>query len=109
MKMTDPITKSKSTVSPYIKRHTAPTITIEPPTDTDFSPLASRTVIPIIKAVNGNIVLAPQPSVLSEDIAALANAIDKRVDALINYLEKWIQVGNLKMTNIKEYIQNYHD
>ena len=60
---------------------------------------------PVTKALSGKTVLAPQPSVLSEDIAA----IDKRVDALINYLEKWIQVGNFRMTNTKEYIQNYHD
>ena len=60
---------------------------------------------PVTKALSGKTVLAPQPSVLSEDIAA----IDKRVDALINYLEKWVKVGNLNMTNIKEYIQNYQD
>ena len=99
----EPITKSKSTVSPYIKTHTTPPITIDPPTDTDFSPLASRTMLPITKAVSGNTVLAPQPSTISPDIAA----IDKRVDGLINYLEQWIKVGNLNMTNIKEYIQNF--
>ena len=92
--MSDPITKSKSTVSPYIKTHKTPPITIDPPTET---------AMPITKAVNGNIVLAPQPSTISADIAA----IDKRVDGLINYLEQWIKVGNLNMSNIKEYIEKF--
>ena len=91
----NPITKSKSTVSPYIKTHTTPPSTsVESPTDT---------AMPITKAVNGNIVLAPQASEQTADIAA----IDKRVDGLINYLEQWIKVGNLNMNNIKEYIQNF--
>ena len=90
----EPITKKKITVSPFNKPPSS-----EPVPDDLPAPE------PITKTVTGNTVVAPQPSVLSEDIAA----IDKRVDALINYLEKWIQVGNLKMTNIKDYIQNYHD
>ena len=92
--MSDPITKSKSTVGPYIKTHTTPPITIDPPTET---------MMPITKAVSGNIVLAPQVSEQTADIAA----VDKRVDGFINYLEQWIKVGNLNMTNIKEYIQNF--
>ena len=90
----EPIIKKSSMVSPFTK----------PPSS---EPVPDETPVPdpVTKALSGKTVLAPHPSVLSEDIAA----IDKRVDALINYLEKWIQVGNLKMTNIKEYIQNYQD
>ena len=90
----EPIIKKSSMVSPFTKPPSS-----EPVPDDTPAPQ------PVTKALSGKTVLAPQPSVSPEDIAA----IDKRVDALINYLEKWIQVGNLKMTNIKEYIQNYHD
>ena len=94
----EPIIKKSSMVSPFTKPPSS-----EPVPDDTPAPE------PVTKALSGKTVLAPQPSVLSEDIAALANAIDKRVDALINYLEKWVKVGNLNMTNIKEYIQNYQD
>ena len=105
----DPISRKKTSVSPFNKVPSSESV----PDDTPASPASleplARPPQPVTKALSGKTVLAPQPSVSPEDIAALANAIDKRVDALINYLEKWIQVGNLKMTNIKEYIQNYHD
>ena len=90
----EPIIKKSSMVSPFTK-----------PPSSESVPDDTPAPQPVTKALSGKTVLAPQPSVSPEDIAA----IDKRVDALINYLEKWIQVGNLKMTNIKEYIQNYHD
>ena len=93
MKM-DPISRKKTSVSPYNKKDTPE----YPPPDTSAPD-------PISKSITGNTVLAPEPSEPVTDLAS----VDKRVDALINYLEKWIQVGNLKMTNIKEYIQNYHD
>ena len=88
----DPIAKKKSTLSPFNKA---------PPSEQipDNTPAPD----PITKAVSGNTVLAPQPSTISADIAA----VDKRVDGLINYLEQWIKVGNLNMNNIKEYIQNF--
>ena len=90
----EPISRKKTSVSPF---------NIPPSSEPvpDYTPAPE----PIRKPITGNTVLAPEPSEPVTDLAS----VDKRVDALINYLEKWIQVGNLKMTNIKEYIQNYHD
>ena len=92
----NPIAKKKSTLSPFNKA---------PPSEAipDNTPAPD----PITKAVSGNTVLAPQASEQTADIAAVALAVDKRVDGLINYLEQWIKVGNLNMNNIKEYIQNF--
>ena len=92
--MSEPIAKKKATLSPFNKVPSS-----EPIPDETVAP------DPITKAVSGNTVLAPQVSEQTADIAA----VDKRVDGLINYLEQWIKVGNLRMNNIKEYIQNYHD
>ena len=89
----EPISKKKSSVSPYIK------------TETPESPAPDTPAPdPITKALSGNTILAPQVSVSSADIIA----IDKRIDGLINYLEKWIKVGNLNMSNIKEYVENFN-
>ena len=57
---------------------------------------------PIIRN-QGNRSVAPGLPEYVTDIMA----VDRRVEALIDYLEHWIRVGNLKMTDIRDYIQNY--
>ena len=89
MKM-DPISRKKTSVSPYTKK------------DTPESPPSG---IPGPDPISKHTVVAPEPPETFTDI----ETVDRRVEALIDYLEKWIQVGNLKMTDIKDYIQNYHN
>ena len=81
----EPITKKKTSVSPFIK--------IEPhipeKDDTEVADPISRTRT-----------LAPGPTITITDL----QAVDKRVDALIDYLEHWIKVGNLEMMGVREYV-----
>ena len=86
MKM-EPITKKKTSVSPFIKTESH----IPEKEDTEVADPISRTRT-----------MAPGPTITIIDL----NAVDKRVDALIDYLEHWVRVGNLKMTDIRDYIQN---
>ena len=124
----EPITKKKATVSPFNK--TTPNepveedvsnksssnpistdvVTIpEPPTpnpnvddDDEGTEINLPSSDPIIRN-QGNRSVAPSPPEYVTDIMA----VDRRVEALIDYLEHWIRVGNLKMTDIRDYIQNY--
>ena len=122
----EPITKKKATVSPFNK--TTPNepveedvsnksssnpistdvVTIpEPPTpnpniDEEETEINIPSADPIIRN-QGNRSVAPSPPEYVSDVMA----VDRRVEALIDYLEHWIRVGNLKMTDIKDYIQNY--
>ena len=57
---------------------------------------------PIIRN-QGNRSVAPSPPEYVSDVMA----VDRRVEGLIDYLEHWVRVGNLKMTDIRDYIQNY--
>ena len=123
----EPITKKKATVSPFNK--TTPNepveedvsnksssnpistdvVTIpEPPTpnpnvdDDDETEVNVPSSDPIIRN-QGNRSVAPSPPEYVSDVMA----VDRRVEGLIDYLEQWIKVGNLKMTDIRDYIQNY--
>ena len=125
----EPITKKKATVSPFNK--TIPNDPIEedvsnktssnpiitdavsavvaplPPTpnpnvDDEGTEINLPSSDPIIRN-QGNRSVAPSPPEYVSDVMA----VDRRVEALIDYLEQWIKVGNLKMTDIRDYIQNY--
>ena len=123
----EPITKKKATVSPFNK--TTPNDPIEedvsnkpqsnpiitdvvtipepqtpnPNIDDDEEPeINVPSSDPIIRN-QGNRSVAPSPPEYVSDVMA----VDRRVEALIDYLEQWIRVGNLKMTDIRDYIQNY--
>ena len=127
----EPIAKKKATVSPFNK--TTPNELIEedvsnkpqsnpiitdavtavvapvPPTpnpnvddDDEKTEIYVPSSDPIIRN-QGNRSVAPSPPEYVSDVMA----VDRRVEALIDYLEQWIRVGNLKMTDIREYIQNY--
>ena len=123
----EPIAKKKATVSPFNK--TTPNdpieedvsnktssnpistdvVTIpEPPTpnpnvdDDEGTEINIPSSDPIIRN-QGNRSVAPSPPEYVSDVMA----VDRRVEALIDYLEHWIRVGNLKMTDIRDYIQNY--
>ena len=87
----DPISRKKTSVSPYTKKDTPES----PPPDTSAPD-------PIRKPITGNTVLAPEPPETFTDV----ETVDRRVEALIDYLEQWIRVGNLKMTDIRDYIEN---
>ena len=87
----DPISRKKTSVSPYTKKETPES----PPPEIPGPD-------PISKPVTGNTVLAPEPPETFTDV----ETVDRRVEALIDYLEQWIRVGNLKMTDIRDYIGN---
>ena len=123
----EPITKKKATVSPFNK--TTPNDPIEEDTSNkpQSNPIITDVVTipepqtpnpniddeeeteinvpssdPIIRN-QGNRSVAPSPPEYVSDVMA----VDRRVEGLIDYLEQWIKVGNLKMTDIRDYIQNY--
>ena len=123
----EPITKKKATVSPFNKTTPNDPIEEETTTNTSSYPIITDVVTitepptpnpnvdddekteinvpssePIIRN-QGNRSVAPSPPEYVSDVMA----VDRRVEALIDYLEHWIRVGNLKMTDIKDYIQNY--
>ena len=126
----DPIAKKKATVSPFTETTPNEPIEEEKQNGTSYNPIitdgTNHVVAPIITPNpddddddNGkqtplqvsepiirnqtNRSVAP---VLPEYVSDIM-AVDRRVEALIDYLEQWIRVGNLKMTDIKDYIQNY--
>ena len=33
--------------------------------------------------------------------------LERKLNGLMDYLEKWINVGNLNMNDLKQYIENY--
>ena len=33
--------------------------------------------------------------------------LERQLNGLLDYLEKWIDVGNLSMSDVKEYVQSY--
>ena len=105
----EPISRKKTSVSPFIKTETPEPVPDETPVAEPISkPITGNTVLapePISEPITENTVLAPE----QQEIVADIETVDRRVEALIDYLEKWIQVGNLKMTDIKDYIQNYHN
>ena len=86
MKM-DPISRKKTSVSPYTKKDTPES----PPPD-----------IPGPDPISKHTVVAPEPPETFTDI----ETVDKRIDAIINYLEQWVEVGNLSMRDIRDYIEN---
>ena len=126
----EPIAKKKATVSPFNK-----TIPNEPiQEDTSNKPQSNPIITDVVTAVvapvpptpnpnidddeepeinvpssdpiirnQGNRSVAPSPPEYVSDVMA----VDRRVEGLIDYLEQWIRVGNLKMTDIRDYIQNY--
>ena len=40
----------------------------------------------------------------TSQLAAKVDALNQKLDCLINFLEKWANVGNLTMRDIKEYV-----
>ena len=133
----EPIAKKKATVSPFNKTTPNDPIEEDTTTNTSSNPISTDVVTipepptpnpnvddddegrtdvleprepeinvpssdPIIRN-QGNRSVAPSPPEYVSDVMA----VDRRVEALIDYLEQWIKVGNLKMTDIRDYIQNY--
>ena len=126
----EPITKKKATVSPFNK--TIPNEPIEE--DTSNKPQSNPIITDAVSAVVAPLPPTPNPNVDDDDETEInipssepiirnqgnrsvapsppeyvsdVMAVDRRVEALIDYLEQWIRVGNLKMTDIRDYIQNY--
>ena len=64
-----------------------------------------------VKNASGNVITLPSSAgtvALTSDITSASstltstvNAQKERIDRLLNYLEKWISVGNLSMSDIK--------
>ena len=128
MKM-EPIAKKKATVSPFNK--TIPNEPIEE--DTSNKPQSNPIITDAVSAVVAPLPPTPNPNVDDEgteinlpcsdpiirnqgnrsvapglpEYVSDVMAVDRRVEGLIDYLEQWIKVGNLKMTDIRDYIQNY--
>ena len=102
----DPISRKKTSVSPYNKKDIPESPPPEIPAPNPISkPITGNTVLapePISEPITENTVLAPEQQELVTDI----ETVDRRVEALIDYLEQWIRVGNLKMTDIRDYIEN---
>lgn len=124
----EPITKKKATVSPFNKTTPNDPIEEETTTNTSSTPIITDVVtIPEPSTPNPNVddddekteinVPSSEPIIRNQGNRSVAPglpeyvtdlmAVDRRVEALIDYLEQWIRVGNLKMTDIREYIQNY--
>ena len=40
----------------------------------------------------------------TSQLAAKVDALNQKLDRLINYLEKWANIGNITMRDIKEYV-----
>ena len=126
---TEPISKSNNlTVSPYIKRDVIP----EEKDDVIIpNPISRyRTIAPIGTTSNTGTQTEPTPEEASLDpiiiggssmttilqagsgsiisILVQKNAeLERQLNGLLDYLEKWIDVGNLNMSDIKDYVQNY--
>ena len=124
----EPISKSTLTVSPYIKRELpeveddiplapdpisrpttlAPigeTSTTGTQTEQEDSPVLDPIIICNSSSVT-HIFQAAGGSVIS--ILVRKNAeLERKLDGLMDYLEKWINVGELNMNDIKQYIENY--
>ena len=127
----EPISKSNNlTVSPYIKREVIPEenddIIIPNPisryrtiapigttsntgTQTE-STTDEATLDPIIiggsSTTINNLFQSGSGSIIS--ILVQKNAeLERQLNGLLDYLEKWINVGDLNMSDIKEYVQNY--
>ena len=90
MKM-DPISRKKTSVSPYNKKETP-----------EYPPPETSAPDPISKPITGNTLLAPEPPESFTDV----ETVDRRVEALIDYLEQWVKAGNLNMRAIPDYIGN---
>ena len=124
----EPIAKKKATVSPFNKTTPNDPIEEETTTNTSSNPISTDVVtIPEPSTPNPNVddddekteinVPSSEPIIRNQGNRSVAPglpeyvtdlmAVDRRVEALIDYLEQWIRVGNLKMTDIREYIQNY--
>ena len=127
----EPISKSNNlTVSPYIKREViqeenddviipnpisryrtiAPIgTTLTTGTQTE-STTDEATLDPIIiggsSTTINNLFQSGSGSIIS--ILVQKNAeLERQLNGLLDYLEKWINVGDLNMSDIKEYVQNY--
>ena len=84
----EPTTKTGgTTVAP-------PPAVVEPP-QTDPIPENDTTLEPIIVRQDSN-----------NDSNAVMSSLDKKVNALVDYLEHWIGVGNVSMSDIQTYIQS---
>ena len=124
----EPIAKKKATVSPFNKTTPNDPIEEETTTNTSSNPISTDVVtIPEPSTPNPNVddddekteinVPSSEPIIRNQGNRSVAPglpeyvtdlmAVDRRVEALIDYLEQWIRVGNLKMTDIRDYIQNY--
>ena len=123
----EPIAKKKATVSPFNKTTPNDPIEEETTTNTSSNPISTDVVtIPEPSTPNPNVddddekteinVPSSEPIIRNQGNRSVAPglpeyvtdlmAVDRRVEALIDYLEQWIRVGNLKMTDIRDYIQN---
>ena len=127
----EPISKSNNlTVSPYIKREVIP----EENDDIIIpNPISRyRTIAPIGTTSNTGTQTEPTPDEASLDpiiiggssttinnlfqsgsgsiisILVQKNAeLERQLNGLLDYLEKWVDVGDLSMTDVKDYVQNY--
>ena len=128
---TEPISKSNTlTVSPYIKREViqeenddviipnpisryrtiAPIGTTSNTGTQTESTTDEATLDPIIiggsSTTINNLFQSGSGSIIS--ILVQKNAeLERQLNGLLDYLEKWINVGDLNMSDIKEYVQNY--
>ena len=83
----EPTTKTGgTTVAP-------PPAVVEPP-QTDPIPQDDTSLEPIIVRQDSN-----------NDSNAVMSSLDTKINALVDYLEHWIGVGNVSMSDIKQYIQ----
>ena len=56
---------------------------------------------------SNNIYQSGSGSTVSELVQNNAE-LERKFEALLDYLEKWINVGNITMNDIREYVQNYN-
>ena len=127
----EPISKSNNlTVSPYIKRE----MIQEENNDVIIpNPISRyRTIAPIGTTTNTGTQTEPTPDEVSLDPIIIGGSsttinnlfqsgsgsiisllvqknaeLQRQLDGLLDYLEKWIDVGNLTMSDVKEYVQSY--
>ena len=92
-----PIPQNNTSIEPTITGGTTvapPPAVVEPP-QTDPIPENDTSLEPIIVRQDSN-----------NDSNAVMSSLDKKVNALVDYLEHWIGVGNVSMSDIQAYIQS---
>ena len=95
----EPVIRSTKTTTVRV----APSTTTETQTETEKEPeLEQEQIKPIsvgsLQSGSGSII-----SILVQKNAEL----ERKVNGLMDYLENWIDVGDLNMSDIKQYIENY--